>query len=124
MKTNGNAQTPPPKPYSRFTRAKAVLHGKFAVYWTIKIKDAFLRKKPEVPTSQWEKRFTLQLTAHNQDINMIDFTTRTLSDSVVVISVAGSLADLEREYFFECVGHFVDAGHSQIIIECNRLLNT
>ena len=52
MKTNGNAQAPPPEPYSSFTRAKAVFHG---IRGVLHDKTAFLRKRPEVPTSQWQK---------------------------------------------------------------------
>lgn len=57
----------------------------------------------------------------NQDINMINFTTRNLSDSIVIVSVAGKMAEQEREHFFNCVGEFVDAGYSHVIVECYGL---
>ena len=52
---------------------------------------------------------------------MIDFITKPVSDAVVVVEVAGRLSELEREYFFNCVGDLVDTGYSHVIIECHGL---
>ena len=52
---------------------------------------------------------------------MIDFTTNPISDSVVVVQVTGRLAELERDYFFNCVGDLVDNGYSHVIVECQGL---
>ena len=52
---------------------------------------------------------------------MIDFITKPVSDSVVVVQVTGRLSELERDYFFDCVGDLVDGGYSQVIVECHGL---
>ena len=52
---------------------------------------------------------------------MIDFITKPVSDDVVIVQVTGRLSELERDYFFDCVGDLVDAGYSHVIIECHGL---
>ena len=52
---------------------------------------------------------------------MIDFTTNPISDAVVVVQVNGRLSELERDYFFNCVGDLLDAGHRHVIVECQGL---
>lgn len=52
---------------------------------------------------------------------MFDFTINPLSDSVVVVQVTGRLADLERDYFFSCIGDLVNNGYRYVIVECHGL---
>ena len=52
---------------------------------------------------------------------MIDFISKPISDSIVVVQVTGRLAELERDYFFDCVGDLLEAGYSNVIVECTGL---
>lgn len=52
---------------------------------------------------------------------MIDFTTNPISNSIVAVEVTGQLAEMERDYFFTCVGDLVDNGYRHVIVECYGL---
>lgn len=52
---------------------------------------------------------------------MIDYTTRKVSDSVIVVEVSGTLNETNRRYFFDCLGDMLDSGSRYIIVDCHRL---
>jgi anti-sigma B factor antagonist len=52
---------------------------------------------------------------------MIDFVSKPMSNSTTVVEVSGSLAENERQYFFDCIGDFVESGYKNIIIECHKI---
>ena len=52
---------------------------------------------------------------------MIDLKTRQLSDGIAVVSVLGSLDELNRSYFFDCVSDLIEEGFVQIVVDCRGL---
>jgi len=52
---------------------------------------------------------------------MLDFITRQLSDTVVVIGVSGNLNEESRNYFFDCVADVLDSGTKYAVIDCHLL---
>jgi anti-sigma B factor antagonist len=52
---------------------------------------------------------------------MIDFVSRPYTSSTIVVEVNGSLAEGERQYFFDCIGDLVQSGYENIIIECHKI---
>ena len=52
---------------------------------------------------------------------MIDFTSKQISDTAVIVQVSGSLTEMSRSYFFDCIGDMTDSGIQHVVIECQRL---
>ena len=52
---------------------------------------------------------------------MIDFVSTPYSESTIIIEVSGEFTDMDRNYFFDCVGDFVEVGYKNIIVECHKL---
>ena len=52
---------------------------------------------------------------------MIDFTSNQISETAVVVQVSGSLTEMSRSYFFDCIGDMTDSGVQHVVIECQRL---
>lgn len=52
---------------------------------------------------------------------MIDFVSKPTSKSTIIVAVSGDLTGADRDYFFDCVGDYVDAGYTNVIIECHKL---
>ncbi len=52
---------------------------------------------------------------------MIDFVSKPMSNSTIIVSVEGNLSETDRKYFFDCIGDYIESGYMNIIIECNRL---
>ena len=52
---------------------------------------------------------------------MIDFVSTPYSESTIIIEVSGEFTDIDRNYFFDCVGDFVEVGYKNIIVECHKL---
>lgn len=53
---------------------------------------------------------------------MIDFVTKPISNSMIVVEVRGRLTEMERDYFFDCVSDLIDSGYQRVIIECPNLV--
>ena len=52
---------------------------------------------------------------------MIDFTTKEISESIVVIELSGKLDEMTREYFFNCVEDVLDGRNRHVIVDCSGL---
>lgn len=52
---------------------------------------------------------------------MIDFETRQLANGIAVVNVTGSLDELNRSYFFDCVSDLIEEGFVQIVVDCTGL---
>jgi len=52
---------------------------------------------------------------------MIDFVSKPMSNGTIIVNVAGTLSETDRQYFFDCIGDFIESGYKNIIIECQRL---
>ena len=52
---------------------------------------------------------------------MIDYTTRTISESVTVVQVGGKLDEAGRKYIFSRIGDMIESGTRYIIIECQQI---
>ena len=52
---------------------------------------------------------------------MIDFKSKRISNTAVVVEVSGQLTELNRKYFFDCVADMIDSGFRQVVIDCHRL---
>ena len=53
---------------------------------------------------------------------MIDFVTKPISNSMIVVEVRGRLTEMERDYFFDCVSDLIDSGYQRVIIKCPNLV--
>lgn len=52
---------------------------------------------------------------------MIDFTSRPMSNSTIVVEVTGSLTGTDRKYFFDCIRDYIKSGYRNVIVECHKL---
>ena len=52
---------------------------------------------------------------------MIDFTSQPMSHSTIVVQVKGRFVASDRNYFFDCIGDYIDSGYKHVIIECQGL---
>jgi anti-anti-sigma factor len=52
---------------------------------------------------------------------MIDFVSKPMSKTTIIVNVAGNFSEIDRQYFFDCIGEYIESGYKNIIIECQRL---
>jgi len=52
---------------------------------------------------------------------MIDFVTKPLSDSAALVEVRGRFTEMDRDYFFDCIGDMIETGIKHVVVDCHQL---